>query len=180
MANVTDAVVVLRLLRLLSTPIEQSDAFKYGIVDKNGKKIKNPETTKERDSYTILNRLVFKLQYALGKSPDRTSRRLLSVAAALAILREHSAETLESYDDEDIDALLDMYEVDDLVHGQAKLLEHNTLTFRNFSEEMGVAGGAIAGIGIEHPTKPNQAEPGRDPVMMPMVRRKKKKNNGNG
>jgi hypothetical protein len=178
-ANITDGIVVLRLLKLLSTPIEKSDAYKYGIIDKNGKKIKKPDTAKERDSYTILNRLVFKLQYALGKSPDRNSKRLLSLAAAIAILREHNAETLESYDDKDIDALLDMYEIDDLVHGQAKLLEHNTLTFRNFSEEMGVAGGAIAGIGIDHPTKANQAEPGRDPVMMPMVRRKKKKKNGN-
>ena len=180
MANVTDAVVVLRLLRLLSTPIEQSDAFKYGIIDKNGKKIKKPETAKERDSYTILNRLVFKLQYALGKSPDRTSRRLLSVAAALAILREHSEEDILAMTDKEIDSKLGLYSLFEDVTQESRLLEHNLVSFKMFREEMGVAGGAIAGIGIENPTKPNQAEPGRDPVMMPMVRRKKKKNNGNG
>ena len=176
MANVADAVIVLRILKLLTTPIEKSDAYKYGIVDKNGKKIKKPETTKERDSYSILQRLAFKLQYALGKSPDRTSKKLLSLAAAMAILREHSEEQIDSYSSDDIESLLDMYEVDSEVIEESTLLEHNLVSFRTFREEMGVGGGAIAGIGIDHPTKANQAEPGRDPVMMPMIRRKKKKN----
>jgi len=176
MANITDAVVVLRILKLLTTPIEKSDAYKYGIIDKNGKKIKKPESASEREAYTILNRFIFKLQYALMKSPDRGAKRLLSLAAAMAILREHSEEELDKFTDEQIQIKLDMYEMFDDVKHQATLLEHNTLTFRNFSEEMGVAGGAIAGIGIEHPTKPNQGEPGRDPVFQPMARRKKKKN----
>ena len=176
MANVADSVIVLRLLKLLSTPIVQSDAYKYGIIDKNGKKIKDPENKQEKDSYSIVNRLVFKLQYALMKSPDRNSKRLLSLAAAIAILREHEEKTLESYTSEDILALVDMYETDENVIKDSQLLEHNLVSFRTFREEMGVGGGAIAGIGIDHPTKANQAEPGRDPVMMPMIRRKKKKN----
>lgn len=176
MANITDAVVVLRILKLLSTPIERSDAYKYGIIDKNGKKIKKPDTAKERDSYTILNRLVFKLQYALGKSPDRSSKRLLSLAAAIAILREHSEEDILAMTDKEIDSKLGLYSLFEDVTKESTLLEHNLVSFRTFREEMGVGGGAIAGIGIDHPTKTNQAEPGRDPVMMPMIRRKKKKN----
>jgi len=175
-ANLTDAVVVLRILKLLTTPIEKSDAYKYGIIDKNGKKIKNPESSSEREAYTILNRFIFKLQYALMKSPDRGARRLLSLAAAMAILREHSEEQIDSYSSDEIESLLDMYEVDSEVIEESTLLEHNLVSFRTFREEMGVGGGAIAGIGIDHPTKANQAEPGRDPVMMPMIRRKKKKN----
>lgn len=174
MANITDAVVVLRILKLLSTPIQQSDAYKYGIIDSNGKKIRKPETAKERDSYTILNRLVFKLQYALGKSPDRNSKRLLSLAAAIAILREHEEQTLEEYTSDEILALLDMYEVDEKVIKEATLLEHNLVSFRTFREEMAanaVGGGGIDGIGVGP-----KGEPGRDPVMMPMIRRKKKKN----
>ena len=46
------------------------------------------------------------------------------------------------------------------------------LSFSNFiDEENGVGGGAIAGVGIGP-----QGEPGVDPRMMPMARRKKKKN----
>jgi len=101
-ANITDAIVVLRILKLLTTPIEKSDAYKYGIIDKNGKKIKNPESSSEREAYTILNRFVFKLQYALMKSPDRGAKRLLSLAAAMAILREHNEEDLDSMTDKEI------------------------------------------------------------------------------
>lgn len=177
MANLTDAVVVLRILKLLSTPIEQSDAYKYGIIDRNGKKLRKPDSAKEKDSYTILNRLVFKLQYALGKSPDRSSNRLLSLAAAIAILREHSEDDLLAMNDKELENKLDLYSLFEDVTQESHLLEHNLVSFKMFREEMGVGGGAIAGIGIEHPTKANQAEPGRDPVMMPMVRRKKKKKN---
>ena len=43
----------------------------------------------------------------------------------------------------------------------AEELETNKLmTFSQFVEEMGVGGGAVAGIGIENPDIPNQKEPG--------------------
>jgi len=173
-ANLTDAVVVLRILKLLTTPIEKSDAYKYGIIDKNGKKIKKPESASEREAYTILNRFIFKLQYALMKSPDRGARRLLSLAAAMAILREHSEEQIDSYSSDEIESLLDMYELDQDVIKESTLLEHNLVSFRTFREEMAanaVGGGGIDGIGVGP-----KGEPGRDPVMMPMIRRKKKKN----
>ena len=40
-----DTIVAMRLLKLLTTPIEKSKAFKLGIVDKNGKKLRNPESS---------------------------------------------------------------------------------------------------------------------------------------
>ena len=178
MANITDAIVVLRILKLLTTPIEKSDAYKYGIIDKNGKKIKNPESSSEREAYTILNRFVFKLQYALMKSPDRGAKRLLSLAAAMAILREHNEEDLDSMTDKEIESKLALYEMFDDVKQQSTLLEHNLVSFKAFREEVvanAVGGGGIDGIGVGP-----KGEPGRDPVMMPMIRRKKKKNNGNG
>jgi hypothetical protein len=175
-SRLVDGVLVLRLLRLFAQDVESTDAYKYGIVDKDGKKIKNPDGSREKDSYTILNRFVFKIKRALMKSPDRNARRFLTVAAALSMLKEHNEKDLDSYTESDIEALLDMYETDELVIRESRLLEHNVVSFKTFHEEMGVAGGAIAGIGIDHPTKANQAEPGRDPVMQPMARRKKKKN----
>lgn len=177
MSRLTDAYVTYRILRMLATPIEKSDAYKMGIINADGKKIKNPTTSSEKDAYSLLQRFVFKVQRALMKSPDRTGKRLLTVAAALAILREHNEKDLDSYTDLDVEALLEMYETDKKVIAESTLLEHNTISFRTFREEMAAnaaGGGGIDGIGIGP-----KGEPGRDPVMMPMVRRKKKKKNGN-
>ena len=61
MSRALDAVVGIRMLKLLSTPINKSKAFQMGIVDADGKKIKNPTTTQEKNAYTLLNRFVFKV-----------------------------------------------------------------------------------------------------------------------
>tara|TARA_B100001113_G_scaffold340155_1_gene324089 strand:- start:841 stop:1359 length:519 start_codon:yes stop_codon:yes gene_type:complete len=168
MSRALDAVVGIRLLKLLSTPIQKSKAFQLGIINNDGKKIKNPSTTAERNAYTLLNRFVFKVQKALTRSQDQNSRRLLSFAAAMALLREY-----EEHEDElDVGVMLELYMQDEKVQQQARLLESNVLSFKNYiDEENGVGGGAIAGIGIGP-----QGEPGVDPRMMPMARRKKKKN----
>jgi len=171
--RLVDSLIVFKILKLLTTPIENSDAFNYGIIDANGKKIKEPTGAQELESYTILNRLIFKIQYALMKSPDRTSKRLLTLTAALAILREHSTKDFSTYTVEDINALLDMYETDEKIIAESILLERNTVTFKTFREEMAanaVGGGNIAGIGVG-----NKGEPGVDPRLMPMIRRRKKK-----
>jgi hypothetical protein len=176
-SRLTDAYVTYRIIRLLATPIEKSDAYKMGIINSDGKKIKNPTTPSEKDAYSLLQRFVFKVQRALMKSPDRNAKRLLTVAAAMSILRENDETTLETYTEQDIEALLDLYETDERVEQASKLLEQNTLTFRTFREEVAanaVGGGGIDGIGVGP-----KGEPGRDPVMMPMVRRKKKKKDVN-
>ena len=174
MARLADAYLTYRILRLLATPIKNSDAYKLGIINSDGKKIKNATTSTEKDAYSLLQRFVFKVQRALMKSPDRNAKRLLTVAAALSILREHKESVLEEYTEQDIEALLDLYETDEGVQRESQLLEHNTLSFRVFQEEVAanaVGGGNIDGIGVG-----DKGEPGRDPVMMPMVRRRKKKN----
>ena len=169
MSRALDTVVGIRLLKLLSTPIEKSKAFQLGIIDKNGTKLKNPSNTNERNAYTLLNRFVFKVQKSLTRSSDMNARRLLSFAAAMALLKEYDE---KETDDLDVGVLLELYMQDEDVIAQAKLLESNVLSFKNFiDEENGVGGGAIAGVGIGP-----QGEPGVDPRMMPMARRKKKKN----
>jgi len=172
MSRALDAVVGIRLLKLLSTPIQKSKAFQMGIIDNDGKKIKNPSTTAERNAYTLLNRFVFKIQKSLTRSSDMNARRLLSFAAAMALLKEYDE---NEQDDLDVGVLLELYMQDETVQQQARLLEANVLSFKNYiDEENGVGGGAIAGIGIGP-----QGEPGVDPRLMPMARRKKKKKNAN-
>ena len=171
MSRALDAVVGIRLLKLLSTPINKSKAFQLGIVDNDGNKVKDPSNTNERNAYTLLNRFVFKVQRALTRSSDRNARRLLTFAAAMALLREYK----DDDDDLDVAVLLEHYMEDEKVQQQARLLESNVLSFSNFiDEENGVGGGAIAGVGIGP-----QGEPGVDPRLMPMARRKKKKKDAN-
>jgi len=175
MSRVLDTLVVYRILRLLATPIEQSDAYKYGIIDKDAKKIKEPSTTSEKEAYSILNRFVFKVQRSLMRSNDRNARRLLSFAAAIAILKEDQSNL--NLDEDSLVELIESYSDDESVQRQAKLLENKIVTFKNFIEDVAVnsaGAGGIAGIG----TGPvSQKEPGRDPVFQPMLRRKKKKSN---
>jgi len=56
----------------------------------------------------------------------------------------------------------------------AEELENRTLSFRQFVEEMGVGGGAVAGIGINNPNIPNQAEPGVSKAAQKKWRKKNK------
>ena len=169
MSRALDAVVGIRMLKLLSTPINKSKAFQLGIINANGDKVKNPANSNEKNAYTLLNRFVFKVQKALTRSSDQNARRLLSFAAAMALLREYE----ETDDELDIAVLLELHMEDETVKQQARLLESNVLSLRNYMEEMnGVGGGAVAGLGVGP-----QGEPGRDPVFMPMNRRKKKKKN---
>ena len=174
MSRFIDTVVAYRILRMLANPIERSDAFKLGIIDKDGKKIKEPLSQQELNAYSLLQRFVFKVQRALSRSPDRNSKRLLTFAAAMAILKEYTEE-----DEDNVEALLEVFMQDEDVIRQAELLENsNLLSFKNFMHEEAPAnaagGGNIAGIGVG-----DQGEPGKDPRLMPMVRRKRKKRGRN-
>jgi len=141
---------------MLTTPFEQTDAFRLGIIDKNGIRIKRPKTQEERDSYSLLNRMVFRLKRILNKVPVE-NKNFLSLAAAIALIRENK------YVEPDI--LEEMFYLkmeDEETKQLAERLENeNIMPFREFlNEMMGVGGGAVAGIGVDNPNVPNQAEPG--------------------
>ena len=56
MANrLVDLVITYRVVKLLVTPFEKQEAFKYGIIDKDGKVLKNLEHLKlrKKKSYTM-------------------------------------------------------------------------------------------------------------------------------
>ena len=88
MANrAVDLVITYRVVKLLATPFEKQEAFKYGIIDKDGKvlkKYRTLKTTKEKQSYTILHRFVFNLKRILQKAG--LGGRLGTFAVALGLL----------------------------------------------------------------------------------------------
>ena len=88
-----DALITYRIVKLLTTPFERQEAFKYGIIDKDGKvlkKSKTLKTEKERKAYTILHRFVFNLKRILQRVG--LGSKLGSFAVALALLIKENKE----------------------------------------------------------------------------------------
>ena len=88
-----DLYFVFRFLRLLTMKYEKTDAYKLGIIDKKGKPLKRSsdlETVKEKSSYTMLHRLVWKIRGLIEKVPLLGKSILLNYAAALFLLKEQN------------------------------------------------------------------------------------------
>ena len=93
-----DAFITFRFLKLLVTPFNKTEAFKFGIIDERGKVLRKYKTLakiEERNAYTILHRLVFNIKKLLEKLPGGKSR-LASYAAALFLIKEHVREYQDS------------------------------------------------------------------------------------
>ena len=76
MGRAIDLFVTYRFLKLLTTPFEKTDAFKYGIIDNKGNRIKKEgsdqpakvlATADMQNSYTILHKLVFNIKKIFEK-----------------------------------------------------------------------------------------------------------------
>ena len=171
MSRFVDALITYRILRLLTTPFDQQDAFRLGLIDKHGNRLKKENeinTTEEQEAYSLLHRMVFRLKRIIEKVP-MDNKNFLSFAAAVALVREQV-----EYDDEILEEVFYMTQERQDVKDLAEDLESGKVrSFKQFIEEMGVAGGGVAGIGIPHPTKANQAEPG---ITKSQQKKYKKKN----
>jgi len=88
MGRAIDLLITYRIIKLLVTPFEKQEAYKYGIIDKDGKvlrKTKDLRTAKEKDAYTVLHRFVFNLKRLINIIPGGKSK-LGTYAAALGLL----------------------------------------------------------------------------------------------
>jgi hypothetical protein len=90
MGRFIDNAIAYRILSLLVTPFSQTPAYKMGIIDEKGKELRKMSqlnTIEERDAYTLLHRLVFRLKKIIEKVPF-DNKRLVSLAAAYSLIRE--------------------------------------------------------------------------------------------
>ena len=88
MGRAIDLLITYRIIKLLVTPFEKQEAYKYGIIDNDGKvlrKTKDLVTAKEKDAYTVLHRFVFNLKRLINIIPGGKSK-LGTYAAALGLL----------------------------------------------------------------------------------------------
>ena len=63
----TDLLLVYQFIKRLTTPFDKTEAYKLGIIDEKGKKIRSPETSAESNSYGYYDRMVFNLKKLLEK-----------------------------------------------------------------------------------------------------------------
>jgi len=107
MGRAIDLFVTYRFLKLLTTPFNKTDAYKFGIIDDKGNRIKKkgsdqPEvvlaTSAQLNSYTILHKLVFNIKKIFNKVPGLRTK-VGTYAAALFLLKDTFK---ESVDDPDI------------------------------------------------------------------------------
>ena len=95
-----DLFVAYRFLRILTTPWEDQEAYKLGIIDKDGKLLRKRNTLKteaEKKSFTLLHRLIFNLKRILHKIPLVKSK-IGTYATALFLLKQHFAGQVENED----------------------------------------------------------------------------------
>ena len=85
-----DVFVAYRFLRILTTAWEDQEAFKHGIIDKDGKLLRKANTltkSEEKASFTMLHHLVFNLKRILHKIPG-VKTKIGTYATALYLLKQ--------------------------------------------------------------------------------------------
>ena len=88
--GVVDAFIAYKFIKILVTPFEETDAYKLGIIDANGKvlkKRKDLRRSEETKAYTIIHTLCWNIKKILVKLQVGKSR-IGSLAAALYFLKE--------------------------------------------------------------------------------------------
>ena len=85
-----DLVYTFRFLRMLVMKWENWDAYKQGVIDEKGKRIKSVklDTDEKRDSYTPFVRLCANIKRVVSKIPFGKTK-LGSFAAALLLIKEN-------------------------------------------------------------------------------------------
>jgi|TARA_B100000530_G_scaffold335004_1_gene286047 hypothetical protein len=153
--GVVDTVIVFRILKMMTRKWEEMDAFKFGLIDANGKRIKGvkPKGSEQKNSFTLLHRLVFNLKRVLELLPfGRT--RLASYAASLALLKEHfniDGEPLERHFYQYLkenDMVLDLLEGHDNLNNLEKGKEYELrLSVWNEEDNIGTRGNRVQVLG---------------------------------
>ena len=106
MGRAIDLFVTYRFLKLLTTPFEKTDAYKLGIIDDDGNRIRQEKSTKPavalatselKNAYTILHKLVFNIKKLFAKVPGLRTK-VGTYAAALFLLKDTFKESVDDPD----------------------------------------------------------------------------------
>ena len=150
--GVIDIFMVYQFLKRLATPFEKWDAYKAGVIDKQGNiimKKRDRSTLEQKKSFKIFDLMILKLKKLLGKVPGGKTK-LASYAAALWLIKEDwESKTEEQLLSEDIEDEFMRYMKD------ARNRKFQMFMHRISNEEApanSAGGGQIAGMGVNGPS----------------------------
>ena len=138
MGRLVDSVIAYRILRMLTTPFEETDAYKLGIIDNRGKELKKMSqlhTADELNAYSILHRMVFRIKRIIEKVPV-DNKKLVTFAAALSLVKENYQSNCEPIDLE-LQYLnrLNTDLTEDIKYVKENLDTKKIYTFKQYSED---------------------------------------------
>ena len=106
MGRAVDLFVTYRFIKLLTTPFNKTDAYKFGIIDDKGNRIREDNSTRPKvelttsqlkNSYTVLHKLVFNIKKIFSKLP-LLKTKIGTYAAALVLLKDTFKEHMQDPD----------------------------------------------------------------------------------
>ena len=174
MTRVVDNITAFRILKMLITPFNETEAFHLGIIDASGKplrKVASLGSSAEKDAYTYLHRLVFTLKKLINRLPGGESK-LKNLVAALWLVKEQyrSSSRSTALMQEKLDNVIK------LLDNRVSLVEEEILV-KKFLEEDGVANVTGAAVSTDQPKIDPKAakkyKAGNVTTLAAMVRRPK-------
>ena len=138
MGRLVDSVIAYRILRMLTIPFEETDAYRLGIIDNKGKELKKMSqlhTGNELAAYTILHRMVYRIKRIIEKVPI-DNKRIITFAAALSLIKENYQNNCEPINLE-LQYLnrLDTDLTEEVKYIQENLNTKKIYTFKQYSED---------------------------------------------
>lgn len=160
--RIVDNLIALRIIYLLVTPIEDTDAFKLGLIDKDGKTIRKAKTSEETKATSMLHRLVWNLKRLISLAPGGSTKIGSMVAAYLLVKEAYENDWSEA-------RLVEEVELNFPILEQIRFIEEEIL-FENCIEELksmeedAPANATGPAVSTDTPTKKQ---------IVPLVKRKK-------
>ena len=150
--NYIDPMILNRIIKLLATPIRESRAWQLGLINDKGKQIKIPRTIEEKDSLTMLNRLVFRIQGLIIRNNPllNMDKEFRKRAGAMWLVRECYERNYEPLNLENIYRRVLDEVTDDDVEEFKTMISETIIPFSVFSEDA-PANNSMATDGIERP-----------------------------
>ena len=95
--KVISAFTVYKFIKMMSMPFTKYDAYKYGIIDKNGKfliKVADITDPKQKKSVDAFHRLIINIRKIIATVPDPKIKALLTTLPTAMLLLKDETEKL--------------------------------------------------------------------------------------
>ena len=133
-----DLYILYRIIKDIGTPFKDTDAYKLGLVDEKGKRLKKAASSEEKKAMNYYTRFVFNIKRALGRVG--LDSKMSAAAGALFLLRESQSGIIPSEKD-----------IIKGINEEMQYLDESTMkTYSEFFNEDAPAmstGAAVAGTG---------------------------------